>query len=62
MVVVVVLALLLFAGGLVVLALLGLRVFKQVKVLGHTVAEASVRVGDATAALDAVAPRDQSAG
>ena len=59
MAVVVVLAVLVFLGGLVVLALLGVRLFRQVKSLGRTVGSAATRVGDASAALDAVAPRER---
>ncbi|MDQ1713017.1 MAG: hypothetical protein QOE45_2467 [Frankiaceae bacterium] len=59
MAVVVVFAVLAFAVGLVVLALLAVRVFRQVKALTRTVAAAGRRVGDATAALDAVAPRER---
>jgi hypothetical protein len=58
-VVVVVLAVLAFAGGLVVLALLGVRLFRQVKSLGRTVGNAATQVGDASATLETIAPRER---
>ncbi len=53
MVVVVVLGLLALAGGLVVLAVLAVRLFRQVKHLGRVVGAASERVAEASAGLDA---------
>ena len=48
-----------FVAGLLWLALLTLRAFRQVKQLGRTVADASTRIADATTALESVAPRDR---
>jgi hypothetical protein len=59
MVVVVVAAVLAFVAGLAVLALLGLRVFRQVRVLGRTVAAGSERVAEAAAELERIAPRER---
>ena len=56
-VVVVVLAILVFLGGFVVLGMMAWKTLQRVKALGRVVAAASDRIGDATAALDAVAPR-----
>ncbi|MDQ6650979.1 MAG: hypothetical protein M3Z02_12810 [Actinomycetota bacterium] len=48
--------------GFVVLGLLSLRLWRQVKVLGAEVVSASERLADAAAALDQIAPRpDQPA-
>jgi hypothetical protein len=58
-VVVVVLAVLAFVAGLAVLALLAVRLFRQVRSLGRTVSNASTRVGDASAALETIAPRER---
>jgi hypothetical protein len=57
--VVVVFAVLVFLGGLVVLAMLGVRLFRQVKALGSTVGAAAERVGEASAALETIAPRER---
>ena len=59
MVYVVLFAVAVFLGGLVVLALLARRVFRQVKSLGGTVGTASVRIAEATAALETIAPRER---
>jgi hypothetical protein len=58
-VVVVVFAVLAFVAGLVVLALLAVRLFRQVKSLGRTVGGASSRISDAAAALETIAPRER---
>lgn len=47
-------------AGLVMLVLLTKRAFGQVKALGHTVAEASARIADASAELETIAPRERS--
>ena len=57
MVYVVVFAVSVFLSGLLLLALLGLRAFRQVKALGRTVGEASEKIAEATTTLDAVALR-----
>ena len=52
-------AVLAFVAGLVVLALLAVRLFRQVKSLGRTVGGASSRISDAAAALETIAPRER---
>ncbi len=47
------------AAGLVLLVLLTKRAFGQVKALGHTVAEASAKIAEASAGLEGVAPRER---
>ena len=59
-VVVVVLAVLAFLGGLVALAMLGVRLFRQVKRLGGVVADASARVAEASASLDSASRLGES--
>jgi hypothetical protein len=59
-VVVVVLALLAFAGGLVALALLGVRLFRQVRHLGRVVATASEKVAEASASFDSASRLGES--
>jgi len=46
--------------GLLVLALLAVRLWRQVKELGRTVGNAAARVGEAQASLDAIS-RDRAA-
>ncbi|GAC1329695.1 MAG: hypothetical protein NVSMB13_17450 [Mycobacteriales bacterium] len=53
----VVLDLALVVLGFVVLGVLSLRLWRQVKVLGAEVSSASERLAEAAAALDQVAPR-----
>ncbi|HVF04903.1 MAG TPA: hypothetical protein VNA20_08695 [Frankiaceae bacterium] len=50
-----------FAAGLLLSALLLVRAFRQVKQLGRTVADASTRIADATAAMEAVRPPERAA-
>ena len=50
-----------FVAGLLLTALLLLRAFRQVKLLGRTVADASTRIADATAAIEALAPAERGA-
>jgi hypothetical protein len=56
---VVVFAVLAFLGGLLLLALLAVRLFRRVKSLGRTVSAAATRVSDASAELETIAPRDR---
>ncbi|HWL34606.1 MAG TPA: hypothetical protein VNQ77_00295 [Frankiaceae bacterium] len=46
-------------GSLLLLALLTLRAFRQVKALGRTVAEASAKVAAAAEELETIAPRER---
>ena len=55
-----VLDLVLVVIGLVVLGVLSLRLWRQVKVLGAEVMSATERLADAAAAMDQVAPRPDS--
>jgi hypothetical protein len=48
-----------FLGGLLFIAALTVRAYKQVRALGRTVADASERIAAATAALETVAPRER---
>jgi UPF0716 family protein affecting phage T7 exclusion len=56
---VVVFAVLSFLAGLVVLGLLGWKVFGRVRSLGRTVGAASTRIADASAELETIAPRER---
>jgi hypothetical protein len=56
---VVVFAVSVVVSSLLLLGLLTLRAFRQVKALGRTVAAASERIAGASAALEAVAPRER---
>jgi hypothetical protein len=56
---VVVFAVSLVTGSLLLLALLTVRAFRQVKALGRTVAEASAKVEAAAAGLETIAPRER---
>ena len=47
------------AGSLVLLALLTVRAFRQVKALGRTVAEASAKVAAAAAELETIVPGER---
>lgn len=49
--------LVLVVAGLLILGLLSLRLWRQVKALGAEVASAGERLADAAAALDRVSPR-----
>jgi hypothetical protein len=57
--VVVVFAVVSFLAGCVVLALLGVRVFRGVKSLGRTVSTASGRLADASAELGTIVPPER---
>lgn len=50
-----------FVAGLLLTALLMVRAFRQVKQLGRTVADASTRIADATAVVEALAPGERAA-
>lgn len=52
MVYVVVLAVLLFLGGLSVVGLMGVKVLRRVQRLKHSVADASQRIADATEKIE----------
>ena len=54
---VLILAVLAALGGLAYLTLLGVRLFRQVKSLGRTVADAGERIAEAGAQLEEIAPR-----
>lgn len=56
---VVVLAILVFVGGLVVLGLLGWRTFQGIKALSKVVAESSERIAAASATLEQIAPANR---
>jgi hypothetical protein len=56
---VVVFAVLVFLGGLVVLGMMGVRLWRSVRSLGRTVAAAGAQVAEASAALETIAPRDR---
>jgi hypothetical protein len=56
---VVVFGVVVFLAGLVVLALLAVRLFRRVKSLGSTVGAAATRIGDATTELETIAPRER---
>lgn len=49
-----------FVAGLLLLALLTLRAFRQVKQLGRTVADASGRIAEAAASIEPIVPRERS--
>lgn len=48
-----------FVGSLVLLILLAVRAVREVKALGRSVAAASERIADASAALETIAPRER---
>jgi cytochrome c-type biogenesis protein CcmH/NrfG len=48
-----------FLGGLLLLALLAVGVYRRVRSLGRTVGTAATRVADASAELETIAPRDR---
>jgi hypothetical protein len=56
---VVVFAVLVFLGGLLVLGLMGVRLWRSVRSLGRTVGAAAERVADASATLETIAPRER---
>ena len=55
----VVFAVVVFVGGLLVLALLAVRLYRKVKSLGGTVGAAATRIGDATAEVETFAARER---
>jgi hypothetical protein len=46
-------------GSLVLLGLLTVRAFRQVKALGRTVADASAKIAAASAELETIAPQER---